>query len=329
MIRVIPFALIAPLCASLSALSCEAQAPEAQVLVVLKQLERAEQTADYKNWIALWNRATREKAAGRDMPMRPQPSLQYKPTKTLVQGSEAALIVEATGDRHISMRFVREDGEWKIAEQIWSDQPPDPHSIYALVPPADGAFARAGSPWQDVPFATPNPRYLQIFKVGALKWKLQAVRDESYIYVHIESEAPLPAANSEVTSEAAARIDTGVKIEWPVLKLRVTGRTPREFSCSVGANIGDRATFDASGKADGHFHFIVYSISLSRGDVHVFDASATGKLLSVNGNAIEARIPIKSVDADAVAKIEILDANGDANGTTGSIMPYLAAPFGH
>jgi hypothetical protein len=329
MIRAIPSVLILSLSASLSALSCKAQTADVPVIAVLKQLEHAEQTADYKNWIALWDRATQEKAAGRDMPMRPQPSLQYKPTKTVVQGDQAALIVEASGDRHISMRFVREDGAWKIADQVWSDQPQDPHSIYALVPPADGAFARAGSPWQNVPFAAPNPRYQQVFKVGALKWKLQAVRDESYIYVRIESEAPLPAANSEVTSEAAARIDTGVKIAWPVFKLRVTGKIPSEFSCNIGANIGDRSTFDDSGKANSHFHFVAYSMSLSQGDVHVFDASANGKLMLVSRNAIEARIPIKSVDADAAAKIEILDANGDPNGATGSIMPYLAEPFRH
>src|SRR5882724_7695520 len=148
-----------------------AQTPETEVLTVLKNLERAEQIGDGKAWIALWDRATNERLAGRDMPIRPRPDVRYKATKTLVQGGEAAMAVEGIDKHYASMRLVIENGEWKIAEQIFSNVPPDPRSLYALVPPPDGAFARAGAAWQNVPRSSPPN----------LGWLLQAIRDQSYL----------------------------------------------------------------------------------------------------------------------------------------------------
>lgn len=247
------------------------------------------------------------------MPIRPRPEVHYKATKTLVQGGEAAMIVEALDKNYATMRLVIENGEWKIAEQIFSNVPPDPRSLYALVPPPDGAFARAGSPWQNVARSSPPN----------LGWRLQATRDQSYVYVRIESDAPLPAANSEVSAEAAGRIDTGVPRRWPVMKIAVVGKASREYRFDITANVGDRATFDPAGKANSHFHFVAYSFNVSLGDNRILDVSANGKLITVGRNSIDVRIPLKSIDAEAATRITIADANQPGS----SIQPYPVTAF--
>ena len=48
------------------------------------------------------------------------------------------------------MRFVKEDGRWKIKDLVFSDKAYPAESVYAMIPPAAGAFERAGAPWQNV-----------------------------------------------------------------------------------------------------------------------------------------------------------------------------------
>ena len=98
---------------------------------------------------------------GKESGMQAQPAVRYSADKVRVQGDEAALLGKATTPgqppNYLSMRFAREDGDWKIAEQI--------------------------------PLAAGNTRY---FKPEELLWKLKAVRDESFVYIRSEAEAPLP-----------------------------------------------------------------------------------------------------------------------------------------
>jgi hypothetical protein len=53
-------------------------------------------------------------------------------------------------DAFLRMRFVREDSHWKIRDQVFSDKAYPAESVYAVIPPAAGAFDRAGAPWQNV-----------------------------------------------------------------------------------------------------------------------------------------------------------------------------------
>jgi hypothetical protein len=287
-LRLAAIALLSMICAT----SGHAQQAVDAVTGVHTRLERAEQTGDFKAWMQLWDAATRAQAGDREMQGRPQPDLHYNATRTLVQDDQAATIAQISDGRNVTIRFTRENGEWKIAGQMWSDQPPEPLSIYAVVPPPDGAFARAGSPWADV--------------VGS---KLSAAYDDDYVYLRLASSTALPAPESEAISGT-------VPPTWPHLKLRVTEKAvrevSREFSIDVGANIGDRATFDERGKAKTHFHYLSYGLMVFRADHLIFNTSVEGRpnrLISVGPNAIEVRIPMKSIGVSGSLKMEIIDPN--------------------
>jgi hypothetical protein len=70
-LRLAAIALLSMICAT----SGHAQQAEDAVTGVLKRLERAEQTGDFKAWMQLWDAATRAQAGDREMQGRPQPAL--------------------------------------------------------------------------------------------------------------------------------------------------------------------------------------------------------------------------------------------------------------
>src|SRR5579871_762637 len=130
--------------------SCRAQSDQSKVEAVLKQMERAEQTGDFNTWVTLW---TREKS-GEFEKLRPyataRPDIRYRPLKTFVRGDEAVLLVQGGPNPYAIMTLVREGGQWKIQDESFRETAPDPISVYALLPPDPGAFARAGSPWDQI-----------------------------------------------------------------------------------------------------------------------------------------------------------------------------------
>jgi len=134
------------LCLLLCTLACHAQTPEDQILAVYKQMEKAEQTGDANTWISLWSRASAPDAESMRPYVRPRPDRHYTSSKVFVQGDEAVLLGQSGKEDFLSVRFVREDGRWKIRDQVGSNTPYHADSVYAIIPPAAGAFARAGSP---------------------------------------------------------------------------------------------------------------------------------------------------------------------------------------
>src|SRR5581483_10368070 len=105
-----------------------------------------------------------------------------------------------------------------------------------MLPPPNGAFLRGGAPWENVaaiPFVGTQE--------SQNDWKVKAIRDESYLYVRIESKAPLLPPGSQTET-----FHTG----WPVLRINIASVPPREFILNIGANIGDKSTFDEKGKAN-------------------------------------------------------------------------------
>jgi hypothetical protein len=249
------------------------------VEAVLKHMERAEQTGDFNAWVGLW---TREKS-GEIEKMRPyaraRAEVQYRAIKTFVQGDEAVLLVQGASDSFVTMRLRKEGGQWKIQDQAWKDTPPDANSVYAVVPPDRGAFARAGSPWDQVAPAM-DPGH-------AARWQMKAVFDESYLYIRIESSADLPAPGSTIGQPPGG---------WPVLKIGVSDAG--EFVLYDAVNVGDQATFDARGRANSHRRFAAYSIRLERDSHEVFSASADlhpSPLVDVAGRDYDIRIPLRTM----------------------------------
>ena len=287
-------ALIA-VCASV----CSAQPAEAGVLSVYRQMEKAEQTGNGEAWMALFSSKS-DTAAHPEMKnyIRARSSIRYTSTKILVDGDRAALI-GTMNDQFLSVTFVRENGVWKIVEPVFSNVAIDPAALYALVPPADGAFARAGSPWQSV----------EVAKAAEMKSRIQAVADEAYLYVRIEAAEVLPAQDSEVKG-TFPDLKSGVPRDWPVMAIRVAGPPAREYLLHIGDAVGDQATFDEHGKANSHRYFVAYSMTVTRGEQTLFSASAREQpvpLITVHDRCIDVKLPLKALAARG--KIEIADAN--------------------
>ncbi len=260
-------------------IACRAQSDQSSVDAVLKQMERAEQTGDFNAWAGLW---TREKSADVEK-MRPyvkaQPEVRYRATKSFVRGDEAVLLVQGgASNSFVTMTLRREGGEWKIQDQLWRDTAPDPNSVYALAPPDPGAFARAGSRWDQV---APAMDPIQATRLG---WQMKAIFDQSYLYIRIESNDQLPAPGSTIGKPPGG---------WPVLKIDTSDAG--EFVLYDAVNVGDQATFDASGRANSHRPFAAYSIRLERKGHEVFSASADlqpSPLVDVAGRDYDIRIPL-------------------------------------
>jgi hypothetical protein len=258
-----------------------AQTDQSEVIAVLQKLERAEQTGDFNTWASLW---TREKA-GEVEKLRPyakpQPQVHYRATRSFVRGDEAVLLVEGPSDSFATMTLRREGGEWKIQDQLWRDTAPNPNSVYALAPPDPGAFALAGSRWDQVASAMdPN-------QVARLGWQIKAVFDESYLYIRIESSDQLPAPGSTIDKPPGG---------WPVLKIDTSDAG--EFVLYDAVNVGDQATFDERGKANSHRPYAAYMIRLERKHHEVFSSAADldpSRLLEVAGRDYDIRIPLATM----------------------------------
>ena len=271
---------------------CRAQRPEDQVLAVYRQMEKAEQTGDANIWVGLWSREAVANAEKMRPYFRPRPTAHYTSSKIFVQGEDAALLGQIGEQQFLGMRLVKEDGLWKIKDQIWSDKPYHADSVYALIPPPAGAFERAGTPWQNV---APAFDGADAAKRG---WQVQATYDESCLYVRIESSTAIPAPGS--TAEKPP-------MGWPVMKVGVSG--VGEFVLHATANIGDQATFDKSGRANGHRHYVAYWLMLERAGQMIFQASAgldPNPLVHTGEHFFDVRIPLRTMGVSDARPTKIL-----------------------
>jgi hypothetical protein len=291
------------ICFLICMIGCRAQTPEDQVLAAYRQLEKkAEQSGDANAWVGLWARESASNAEKMRPYLRARPDAHYTSSKTFVQGDEAALLGQIDKDQFLSMRFVKEDGRWKIKDQVSSDKPYPAESVYAMIPPAAGAFERAGTPWQNVAPAFDT--------AGAARhgFQVRATYDESFLYIRIESSTPIPEPGSP-----ADKPPTG----WPVMKVGVSG--DGEFVLHATANIGDQATFDGNGRANSHRPFVAYWLMLERGDQMIFQTWAgldPDPLIKAGGNFLDVRVPLRTMGiADAKqTKIMIGDAQWPKSG---------------
>jgi len=261
--------------------TCCAQSNQSQVEAVLQQMERAQQTGDFNTYVGLW---THEKA-GEIEHIRPyavaQPGVRYQLMSTYVRGDQAVILAQAAADNFLTMMLRKEGGQWKIADQLWRNTAANPKSVYALLPPEPGAFARAGSPWDQVaPGMDPA-------KAAQQGWQMKAVFDESYLYIRFISNEQLPAPGS-----------TGDKSpgNWPVLKIDTSDAG--EFVLYDAVNIGDQATFGKDGKATSHRPYPAYMIRMERKDHEVFSTTAAldpSPLLDISGRNYDIRIPLATM----------------------------------
>jgi hypothetical protein len=258
-----------------------AQSDQSRVEALLQQMERAEQTGDFNALSSLWTREKSREFEKMRPYVRPRPDARYHATKIVVHGDDAALLVQGASNSFLTMTLRREDGQWRIQDQLFRDTAADPNSVYALLPPDPGAFGRAGSPWDRVAPAM-NPG-----QAARLEWQMKAVFDESYLYIRIESNTELPAPGSTIEKPPGV---------WPVLKIDTSD--VGEFVLYDAVNVGDQATFDGNGKANSHRRYAAYLIRLERNHREVFSTSADlhpSPLLQVTGRDYDIRIPLATM----------------------------------
>ena len=244
-------------------------------------MERAEQTGDFNTWVGLW---TREKSGDYEK-MRPyakaRPEVRYRAMKSFVRGDDAVLFVQSGPEAFVTMMLRREGGQWKIQDEMFRDTAPDPSSVYVLVPPGPGAFARAGSQWNQIAAA------MDAGQAARLGWQMKAVFDESYLYIRIEWNAQLPAPGSTIEQPPSG---------WPVLKIDTPDAG--EFLVFDQVNVGDQATFDSQGKANSHRAYAAYMIRLERNDHEIFTTWSDlqpSPLIDVAGRDYDLRIPLATM----------------------------------
>jgi hypothetical protein len=258
-------------------------------------MEKAEQSGDANAWVGLWSRESASNAEKLRPYVRARPEVHYALSKAFVQGDEAALLGQRE-NQFLSMRFVKEDGSWKIKDQVFSDKAYPAESVYAMIPPAAGAFERAGTPWQNV-----APAFNQA-DAARHGFEVRATYDESFLYIRIETPTPMPAPGSQAEKPPMG---------WPVMKAGVSG--VGEFVLHATANIGDQATFDESGRANSHRHYVAYWLMLERGGQMIFQTWAglqPDPLVQAGDHFLDVRVPLRTLGvADASGtKITIGDA---------------------
>jgi hypothetical protein len=260
-------------------------------------LEKAVQSGDANHtFVGLWSREKASDAEKMRPMIDPQPDAHYTASKVFVQGDDAALLGQYGQDGFLRLRYIKQDGHWKIKDLAFSDKAYPADSVYAMIPPPAGAFDCAGRSWQNV---APTLNNADAARQG---WQLRATYDESFLYIRIESSTPIPASGTQAEKPPMG---------WPVMKIGVSG--VGEFVLRATANIGDQATFDQSGRANSHRPFVAYWLLLERADKMIFQTWAglqPDPLIQARDNFLEVRVPLRTMDvADAShTKIMIGDA---------------------
>jgi hypothetical protein len=293
---------------------CRAQSPpdKDQVLAVYRQFEKAVQTGDADHtFVGLWSREKASDAENMRSLLHPQPDLHYTSSTVFVQGNDAVLLGQYAPDGFLSMRFVNQDRRWKIKDIVYGNKAYTADSVYAMIPPPPGAFARAGSPWQNVPPA------LDKATAATQGFQVRAAYDESFLYIRIESATPLPAPGTQAEKPPGG---------WPVMKIGVSG--VGEFVLHANANIGDQATFDKSGRANSHHSYVAYWLMLERSDQMIFQAWAgldPSLLLQAGGNVFEVHVPLRTMGITDAAHTKI--TVGDAQWPTSVVFSLEAQHY--
>ena len=309
------------------------------VLVAYQQRGKALREGDGALWLSLQSRETRDKmspeqkAAMARFPA--QPSAQFVALASAANSRQGAVIGRIDGSTYSFhyevVKYALEDGGWKIAAESMSENPIDLRSLAALLPPADGAFIRAGLPWAGIPYAELNTKF---FKDSELEWKMQATSDESFLYVRWEAKAPLPASGAEMQPDPAMKssVKSGGPSSPPVMLIRVGGSQAnapaQEFRFQSSEVTQTKATFGENGKATSNRYFAIYQLVLRDDkDGDIFDNNSDDtftSLVSVQDRFFDVKIPLKSLGlyGKTTVAIELKEVNSLAK-----ILPYAVQPF--
>lgn len=306
------------------------QSPEAAVLAAYKLLEKAVQTGDGTLYLSLQSQRKVDevpnKAAYEEFwkNLPADPSVRYEAIGVRTGNDHAAVLGKIVGNGALQfylVKFVLEKGSWKIAEEETSEEPINISALEAAVPPKDGAFARSGSHWDKVSYATINTKWV---KESSVDWRIQATKDESCLYIRFQGKAPLPAPGSEVAPEEARSLK-GIPSMPDAMIIKVGASV--EFELQVSDNPTSRATFDESGHATSNRYFMEYSLTLRNRERETLFSNGTNSsfspLIVAQDQNLDVKLPLKSLGiGGASSDIEIRDAN-----SPGKILPSSVNSF--
>jgi len=313
-----------------------------------KSLEKAIRDGDGEMWLSLQNGETLAKMSTEMKDeyrgwSRKRPTYRAEALAVRVQGNEAVVIGKLTPDKgdpsfpYQYVTFALENGQWKIALESFSDKPIEPGMVYARLPPSDGAFRRAGFPWQSIGLAGINTKF---FKPEEARWKMQSTADNASLYVRFTSVTPLSAPGLEVKAKAGERFpDTRALSSPPTFRIKMIMReqnrkeVAREIEVQAGAVFKSWSTFDSTGKANSTRYFVQYSLLLTTptqgvqvGD-RLFDTD-TGDpfnhLITAHDRFLDFQIPFQALGVAGTHPpiVEIEECN-----SPGEFLPYHVVPF--
>ncbi|HTS27342.1 MAG TPA: hypothetical protein VMH81_15805 [Bryobacteraceae bacterium] len=288
---------------------------EQAVLSAYKSMEEADRKGDGQLWLSLRGRKTVEgmNQALRDAIRkggRTRPNVQYLPLAVRAVKDRAVILgkvsdPDAKTEQYEAVQFAIEDGAWKVTSEQWGEKPFDPFVMYALLEPEDGAFARAGSRWKLIPYASPNP---DIVKKDEVIWGIQGTYDEASVYVRFESVVAIPAPGSKIKPEIGKAGRTGGPAPPPPILIKVSSpslETPKEYSISVSALPATTETTDARGRTvttySANYELFVKNANGEQAYETTLSDGASGHMLSVHDRSIDVKIPIAAFGIDPAA----------------------------
>jgi hypothetical protein len=294
------------------------------------ELEDAIQKGDSAKWLSLQSstQLARLKPADREQiakEMRGRPELRFAIVAAAADGDRGAVIGQmdfgkADDASFETARFVRENGAWKVDEEAFSNTPIDPRSLFAVVPPGNGSFAKSGSPWERVPYARVNTQW---YKLEQLDWKLQAVEDSSYLYLRFEAKTPLLPSGTELPGGRPQ-----VPPSPATLKIRADeGGAVSSFEIQTDCGIQTRSTFGDTGRATSNRFYMIYSIYVrGAGDTMIFTTHTedSARLVSAHDRFLDLRIPLGALGLGSAGlpKIVLEEVNAP-----GKLLPYDVGSF--
>jgi len=332
--------LILPLVLA-AALAAQSRFPEEQgVLAAYRQMEEADRHGDGRLWFALRDRKTLQSMNPKVKEMilqggRARPSVQYNALSVRVRGTQAVLAGKVTDaqagtSQYATVLFKIEDDRWKVAREQWSDRPFDPFVLSAWLPSAEGTFVRDGAPWKGIAYATPNPRVLG---KSEMPWKIQAVMDESFLYVRFEANAPLLAPGAKLGPQAGKMGLTGGPPPPPPMRIKVLPSadppvTDPDYVVSVTDLVSTHRGFDANDKGEGNYS-VAYSLFVKNGageDIfeNTIGEDAESLLLAVDGRFINVKLPLNGLGVGDPRKDQVGMEEAD---TVFRVLPFKVEAY--
>ena len=221
----------------------------------------------------------------------PRPEIKLIPSQVTVQSKRAAVFGKFSTDsatQEHAVLLVLERGAWRIKKEKLAS---DPIHRPAFLPPEEGRFSKAGSPWHQIP-RVDLPSLPD--KEKAANWGIQAATDESFLYLRLSSNSKLPDVRTPVAKQPISFDDFGIP-RLPSTEISVDVKEPqRPFRLTVGVVATVRWSEGTQ------TYSLNYGVTLCAGSGDILFATHATEgngIITVEGHVILLRVPVASLAA--------------------------------